>query len=64
MYLRLRVTVTAGSAVKWQVREAQNGRNPWVGGSCAPLGSKGVTVGRDLCAELFRVYEEKDQTIG
>ena len=53
--LRHRVTVTAGSACPTKVREAQNGNNHWVRGLGAPLGPKGVKVGRQCCAELLRL---------
>jgi len=42
-------------------RGAQTGRNPWVGALGEPLGPKGVTVRRPLCAELLRSSCRKEE---
>ena len=62
--LRLGVTVTAGPGCAANVREAQFGRNPWVGASQVLQDHKGVMVGVLPCAELLRSPCEKDRTIG
>ena len=41
-----------------QVREAQNGRNPWVESLSVPPGVKCVKVGMELPLGSFRVYRK------